>query len=163
MSEKPAPHQGIVARLVHAVVSSTDRPHRVAQALALGAFFGFSPFLGLQTLLAMGVALVLGLNLALVFAGLNLNLLLMLPYYAGVTVLASQVVGGASCTPGQLSGLLANSPFTGAFWHVAFDASLGCAWPFITGSLVGAAAIASGVYFATLGTIRAARRGQSIE
>lgn len=163
MSENQAPQKGIVARAMHVVVSSTERPHRVALALALGAFFGFSPFLGLQTVLAMGVAYASGLNLALVFVALNFSLPVMLPYFAGVTVLANHVVGGASCTGAQLSGLLANSPFSGAFWQVAFDASVGCAWPFVTGSLAGAAAVACGVYFATLGTIRAARGAQSIE
>jgi uncharacterized protein (DUF2062 family) len=158
MPPEQAPPKGIVARAVRAVVSSTERPHRVAQALALGAFFGFSPFLGLQTVLAMGVALASGLNLALVFVGLNLNLLLMLPYYAGVTVLANKVIGGASCTGDQLSRLLANSPFSGAFWEVAFDASVGCARPFVTGSLAGAAVVGCVVYFATLSVIRAAGR-----
>lgn len=158
MPAEQAPRKGIVARAVNTVVSSSERPHRVAQALALGAFFGFSPFLGLQTVFAIGVAYAVGLNLALVFVGLNLNLPLMLPYFAGVTVLANQVLGGASCTRDQLSGLLANSLFSGAFWDAAFDASLGCARPFVAGSLMGASVVGCVVYFATLSVIRAAGR-----
>src|SRR5207248_11671647 len=49
-------------------------PKRTAAAFALGVFFGFSPFLGLHTLLGVAFAFLLNLNRVAVLLGVYSNL-----------------------------------------------------------------------------------------
>src|SRR5262245_2098876 len=56
-----------ISRLFHL----HDTPRRTAAAFALGVFFSFSPFLGLQIALSMALAFLLGLNRLAVLVGLN--------------------------------------------------------------------------------------------
>lgn len=58
-----------VDRLLH----THDSPERTAVAFAVGVFFGFSPFIGLHTILALLVAFVFGLNRIAVLIGVYLN------------------------------------------------------------------------------------------
>lgn len=154
-----ATRAGLVARLRYALVSSQESPEQVARAVAVGAFFGFSPFLGLQILLAIGIAWLTRLNVPLVFLGVNLNLpWFLLPYYALVTMAARPWVGGDTCTRERLSDLLAHSPFSREFWETAISASVGCAKPFVLGSVVGATLAGLMVYAATRAIVRSARR-----
>ena len=64
-----------------------DTPERIALAFAIGVFFGFSPFLGLQTLLGISLAFYLGLSRVAVVLGTWVNLPFVVPvYYAAVTL-----------------------------------------------------------------------------
>jgi uncharacterized protein (DUF2062 family) len=56
----------------------SDPTWRLALSLAVGVFISFTPFYGLQTLLAIGVAVVCRLNRAATVAGAWLNL----PWFA---------------------------------------------------------------------------------
>ena len=47
--------RAVIRKWVEALLHIHDTPSRTAAAFALGVFFGFSPFLGLHTLLALGV------------------------------------------------------------------------------------------------------------
>lgn len=58
-----------VERLLHI----HDTPERTALAFALGVFFGFSPLIGLHTLLALLTAFVFGLNRIAILFGVYLN------------------------------------------------------------------------------------------
>jgi uncharacterized protein (DUF2062 family) len=70
-----------------------DPPARLALALAVGVFISFTPFYGLQTLLAIGTAVVLRLNRAATVAGTWLNLPWFAPLvYAGALRLGTLVV-----------------------------------------------------------------------
>ena len=60
--------------------TSTIRPGALALSLAVGVFISFTPLYGLQTLLAIGAAVVLRLNRAATVAGTWLNL----PWFAPV-------------------------------------------------------------------------------
>ena len=70
-----------------------DPPWRLALSLAVGVFISFTPFYGLQTLLAIGAAIVLRLNRAATVAGTWLNLPWFAPLvYAGALRLGTLVV-----------------------------------------------------------------------
>lgn len=136
-----------LAQAVDALPATPEASRRVALALALGAFFGFSPFLGLQTLLAMGIALLARLDKTWVFVGLNLNLPFVLPaYYLGVTMAGRSLVGGAGCSGQAAAELLAQSWLSREFWRLVADTSVGCFRPFVAGSMFGAACVALSVY-----------------
>lgn len=64
-----------LAQLLH----THDTPQRTAAAYAIGVFFGFSPFLGLHTVLGLCVAFALNLNRVAVLVGVYSNLPWILP------------------------------------------------------------------------------------
>jgi uncharacterized protein (DUF2062 family) len=75
------------------VLHLNDPPGRLALSLAVGVFISFTPFYGLQTLLAMGVAMALRLNRAAAVAGTWLNLPWFAPLvYAGALRLGTLVL-----------------------------------------------------------------------
>ena len=70
-----------------------DSPWRLALSLAVGVFISFTPFYGLQTLLAIGVAVAVRLNRAATVTGTWLNLPWFAPVvYAGALRLGTLVV-----------------------------------------------------------------------
>ncbi len=70
-----------------------DTPQRTAAAYAIGVFFGFSPFLGLHTVLGLVVAFALGLNRVAVLLGIYSNLPWILPpYYTLATMLGAAIL-----------------------------------------------------------------------
>ena len=71
------------------VLHLDDPPGRLALSLAVGVFLSFTPFYGLQTLLAIGVAIALRLNRAATVAGTWLNL----PWFAPVVYAGALRVG----------------------------------------------------------------------
>src|ERR671925_1856234 len=74
-------------RWLEQLLHTHDTPRRTAAAYALGVFFGFSPFLGLHTVLALAVAFALNLNRVAVLLGVYSNLPWILPpYYTLATV-----------------------------------------------------------------------------
>ncbi|MEP6822077.1 MAG: DUF2062 domain-containing protein [Chthoniobacterales bacterium] len=61
--DDPAPKKGLRSRFVDwlsahrsTLLALDDTPHAIALGLAIGIFFGFTPLLGLKTLLSIGVA-----------------------------------------------------------------------------------------------------------
>jgi UTP--glucose-1-phosphate uridylyltransferase len=81
-----------VARF-RAALHLNDPPWRLALSLAVGVFISFTPFYGLQTLLAVGLAMVLRLNRAATVAGTWLNLPWFAPLvYAGALRVGTLVV-----------------------------------------------------------------------
>lgn len=126
-----------------------ETPQRTAAAFALGVFFSFSPFLGLQIALALSLALLLRLNRLAVFAGLNANLpWIMVPWYAGTTAAAAAVIG----TPlpadfrRELGHLLSLGVFSRDFWSQAAEWLRPFMIPFLTGPTIGAAVIGAASY-----------------
>ncbi len=76
-----------------------DAPWRLALSLAVGVFISFTPFYGLQTLMAIGVAFVFRLNRAATVGGAWINL----PWFAPL-VYGSGLKLGALILP-ELTGL----------------------------------------------------------
>src|SRR6187549_2112754 len=70
-----------------------DTPTRTALAYAVGVFFGFSPFLGLHTVLGLVVAFAFSLNRVAVLLGVYSNLPWILPaYYSLATLLGATIL-----------------------------------------------------------------------
>jgi len=68
---------------VRAVLELDDPPPRIATAMAIGVFIGCTPFLGVQTLLSLAIAIVFRLNRAATVAGTWLNLPWIMPFVYG--------------------------------------------------------------------------------
>ncbi len=66
-----------------------DPPERIALAFAVGAFIGFSPLLGLHTILAAMVAVIWRLNKLAVFTGAYINN----PWTMAPIIVASWAIG----------------------------------------------------------------------
>jgi uncharacterized protein (DUF2062 family) len=146
-------HQGI-----DRLLALNQSPERTALACALGVFFSFSPFLGLQTLSAMAIAFALRLNKLVVFIGLNANVpWIMGPWYAGTTVAAAMLLG-VQLPPewNDVRMALADWRLPAlAQWTAAGKALL---WPWLVGPTLGAAAVAAAAYAIVMVSIRARRR-----
>src|SRR5215203_665370 len=69
-----------------------DTPQRTAAAYALGVFFGFSPLLGLHTVLGLIFAFALRLNRVAVLLGVYSNLPWILPAYYTLTTVAGAAI-----------------------------------------------------------------------
>src|SRR3954466_14930001 len=70
-----------------------DTPHRTAVAYGIGVFLGFSPFLGLHTLLGLIIAFTFNLNRVAVLLGVYSNLPWILPaYYTLATMLGATIL-----------------------------------------------------------------------
>ncbi len=142
------------ARLEH-LLHTHDTPQRTAAAFALGVFFGFSPFLGLHTVLGLALAFALNLNRVAVLLGIYSNLPWILPpYYAAVTLAAAAILG--TDVPPEFMEHLRG----GAWRNVSALASSlrPFALPFLVGSLAGATTLALVAYRLSLAAIIAHRR-----
>jgi uncharacterized protein (DUF2062 family) len=130
-----------VAGWVDAMSRLPDTPERLALAFGVGVFLGFSPFLGLQTILGLFFAYLLGWSRLAVIAGTWVNLPWLVPaYYVLVTE------GGA-----RLLGLEPPSRLSEEIGAVLSSSGIGLnsirrvivllqpmLWPFVVGSTMGA-------------------------
>lgn len=144
-----------------------DTPRRTAAAFALGVFFSFTPFIGLQILVSFGIAFLFGLNRLAVFVGLNANLpWIIVPWYAGTTIAAAHAMGIAipDDVSSQVGALFGYGLFTRDFWTHAMGIVRPFLVPLIVGPTVGAIPIASLAYVIAHRILRrrAAARAQSI-
>src|SRR5881296_256980 len=86
--------RALVRRWLDALLHIADTPERTAAAFAMGVFFGFSPMLGLHTLLAILVAFLFNLNRVAALIGVYSNLPWFLaPYYAIATMVGAELTG----------------------------------------------------------------------
>jgi uncharacterized protein len=92
-----------------------DPPERTALAFAIGAFIGFSPLLGLHTIIAAVVAVIWRFNKPAIFTGIYLNN----PWTVAPSIAASWAIGRAIIGAPEIAlpklslGLMA----TAGFWH----------------------------------------------
>jgi hypothetical protein len=118
-----------------------DTPRRTSAAYAVGVFFGFSPLVGLHTLLAVLVAFVFDLNRVAVVLGVYSNLpWFIAPYYTATTMAAATVLG-VRLPPDfafRLRALFELSFFGAPFWDGLGQLLSPLLWPFMLGSTVGA-------------------------
>jgi hypothetical protein len=136
-------------RWLDALLHLHDTPARTAAAFALGVFFSFSPFIGLQILLSMSIAFALGLNRAAVFLGLNTNLpWFLVPWYTATTLAAAWLLGIQlpDAFGSQIQMLFTTNPFSAAFWREAANVVRPLAVPVLVGPTVGAAIIGALTY-----------------
>jgi uncharacterized protein (DUF2062 family) len=136
-------------RAAEALLHLHDTPGRTAAALAIGVFFGFSPFIGLQILLSMSIAFALRLNRAAVFIGLNVNLpWFLVPWYTLTTVAGAWLTGASlpENVGDQIALLFSSSPFSPAFWERAWIIVRPLLVPFLVGPTLGAAVVGAAAF-----------------
>ena len=151
----------VVRRWLDSLLHIDDTPQRTAAAFALGVFFGFSPFLGLHTLLGILFAFLLNLNRVAVLLGIYSNLpWIIAPYYAIVTMLGAKIIGHAPPAgfKAQLAALFELSVFHGEFWHQLITILKPLLWPYTVGSLLGAIVMAALAYPLALAFVTSRRR-----
>lgn len=150
-----------VARWVETLLHIHDTPRRIAAAYALGVFFGFSPLLGLHTILALACALRLRLNRLAVLAGVYSNVpWIIAAYYTLATMFGAALLGEAP-PAGFRSGfdhLFALSIFGAAFWETLMDLLQPLFWPYVIGSTIGAIVLALAAYSLLFAVLEARHR-----
>jgi uncharacterized protein (DUF2062 family) len=142
-----------------------DSPERTAAAFALGVFFGFSPLLGLHTLLALLVAFMLNLNRVAVLVGVYSNLPWFLaPYYAIATMVGAELTGRRPPAElrSQLGQLFELSLFHDDFWRRLVVILRPLLWPYTVGSLFCALVLAAAAYHVALAFVESRQRLKDI-
>ncbi len=152
----------LVRRWLGRLLHIDDTPERTAAAFAIGVFFGFSPFLGFHTLLALAFAFFLNYNRVAVLLGVYSNLpWVIAEYYAIVTVFIGGPLTHTSIPAdftSQARTLFGHSILTGEFWRHLFAMLRPMLWPYVVGSLIGALILACVAYPLALGFVTSRRR-----
>jgi uncharacterized protein len=155
----------LIRRWLDRLLHIDDTPERTAAAFALGVFFGFSPLLGLHTLLGILFAFLLNLNRVSVLLGVYSNLPWFLgPYYVVATMVGAQITGHR-LPPGfrmQLRALFELSLFHAEFWHRLGAVLEPFGLSYVVGSTIGAMLLAAASYHVALAFIASRRRLQHI-
>jgi uncharacterized protein len=153
--------RSLIRRWLDRLLHIDDTPERTAAAFALGVFFGFSPFLGLHTLLGVLFAFLLNLNRVSVLLGVYSNLPWFLgPYYVVATMVGAQITGDRM-PPGlrmQLRDLFELSLFHGEFWHRLGVVLTPLGWSYVVGSTIGAVLLSAASYHLALAFIASRRK-----
>ncbi|HVB38102.1 MAG TPA: DUF2062 domain-containing protein [Vicinamibacterales bacterium] len=126
-----------------------DTPRRTAAAFALGVFFGFSPFLGLHTALALTCAFIFGLNRVAVLLGVYSNLPWTIAAWYALTTAVGAAMLRTKIPPAfarQLAELFQLSLLHREFWDGLGVLLRPLLWPYVVGSLLGATALALAIY-----------------
>jgi len=148
-----------IHRWLGQLLHTHDTPQRTAAAYALGVLFGFSPLLGLHTLLGIALAFALNLNRVAVLVGIYSNLPWILPAYYTLATMLGAAILRARVPPRLLQDL--TGAFRDASWadfrHLA-HALKPLLWSYVLGSTIGAAILAFVAYRVALATIIAHRR-----
>jgi uncharacterized protein (DUF2062 family) len=146
-------------RWLDQLLHTHDTPQRTAAAYALGVFFGFSPVLGLHTVLGLLFAFLLNLNRVAVILGVYSNLPWILPAYYTLATLVGAAILRVKVPPGllrELTEALADASW-GEFRRLA-HALTPLAWAFVLGSTLGALLLAAVAYRVSLAMIVTHRR-----
>lgn len=135
----------VLKRWLEALLHIHDTPSRTAAAFAVGVLYGFSPFLGLHTVLALVTAFAFNLNRVAVVAGVYANLPWFLaPYYTVTTMMAAWVLG-VEVPPHfahQIRSLFDLSFVSHEFWQRLWELVSPFLWPYTLGSTFGALILA---------------------
>jgi uncharacterized protein (DUF2062 family) len=146
-------------RWLDQVLHTHDTPQRTAAAYALGVFFGFSPVLGLHTLLGLVFAFAFNLNRVAVLLGIYSNLPWILPAYYSLATLLGATILRVKVPPNLLRDLqaaLAQASWAD-FRHLG-HALTPLVWAYVLGSTIGALVLALIAYRVALAMIIAHRR-----
>lgn len=150
-----------IRKWLDALLHIHDTPERTALAFALGVLIGFSPPLGLHTVLALACAFVLNLNRVAMLLGAYANLPWVLgPYYTLTTALGAKLLG-TRLPPHfgrHLHQLFRISLLNSEFWQRLVDLLRPLLWPYVVGSTIGAVVLAAVAYWVSLGFVIARRR-----
>ena len=156
---------GMTRKWLDTLLHIADTPERTAAAFAVGVFFGFSPFLGLHTVLGIVFAFLFNLNRVAVLLGVYSNLpWIIAPYYAFATM-AGAVITRTRVPEGfrsQLVALFELSALGGEFWDRLITLLKPLLWPYTVGSTFGALALALIAYPLALAFVTSRRRIREI-
>ena len=136
-----------------------DTPHRTALAYALGVFLGFSPVLGLHTVMGLALAFIFGLNRVAVILGVYSNLPWLLPAYYTLTTVAGAAILRVDVQPKALEEAMRG--FSAASWGEFAGLARHLApllWAYVLGSTLGALLLAGIAYRVSLAMIVAHRK-----
>ena len=154
--------RALVRRWLDALLHIDDTPERTAAAFALGVWFGFSPLLGLHTILSVAVAFLLNLNRVAVLLGVYSNLPWIIgPYYAFATMAVGAPITRHRIPPGfkaQVAALFEQSIYQREFWQHLFTLLKPWIWPYTVGSTLGAVVLAAVAYPVALAFVTSRRR-----
>ena len=153
--------KALIRRWLDTLLHVADTPERTAAAFAMGVFFGFSPFLGFHTVLAIIAAFLFNLNRVAALLGVYSNLpWIIAPYYAIVTMIGATLIGRKlpAGFKAQLTGLFELSVFHGEFWYQLITILKPLFWPYAVGSLLGAIVMATVAYPLALAFVTSRRR-----
>ena len=148
-----------IRRWLDQLLHTHDTPQRTAVAYALGIFFGFSPLLGLHTVLGLACAFAFNLNRVAVLLGIYSNLPWILPAYYSLATLLGATILGVKVPPNLLRDL--QSALAEASWadfRQLGHALTPLAWAYVLGSTIGAVLLALIAYRVALAMIVAHRR-----
>ena len=151
--------QGSLSRWLGQLLPTHDTPRRTAAAYALGVFFGFSPYLGLHTVLGLAFGFALNLNRVAVLLGVYSNLPWILPAYYSLGTVAGAALLQIDVPPGVLNEL--TDAVTNASWS-QFREVASTLRPLVlayfVGSTIGSILLAIAAYWLSLSMILAHRR-----
>jgi uncharacterized protein (DUF2062 family) len=153
--------RALVRRWLDALLHIEDTPERTAAAFALGVFFGFSPLLGLHTILGIVFAFLLNFNRIAVLLGVYSNLPWIIgPYYTLATMAGARLTGRRPppALRAQLAALFELSLFHDEFWRRLITILQPLLWPYTVGSTLGALVLAGLAYPLALAFVTSRRR-----
>jgi uncharacterized protein len=156
MPTHPSPR---VRRWLDQLLHTHDTPQRTAAAYAIGVLLGFSPLLGLHTVLGLVCAFAFNLNRVAVLLGVYSNLPWILPAYYTLATLVGATILRAKVPPRLMHEL--TRAFAEASWadfHRLAHVLKPLAWAYVLGSTIGAIVLACVAYRVALATIVAHRR-----
>ena len=145
--------RALVRRWLSVLLHVKDSPERTAAAFALGVFFGFSPFLGFHTLLAIVAAFLLDYNRVAVLLGVYANLPWFLaPYYAIATMVGAEITGRRPPPDfrSQIGQMFELSLFHQDFWQRLMVVMKPLLVPYTVGSMLCAIVLAVSAYHLAL-------------
>jgi uncharacterized protein (DUF2062 family) len=157
--------RSLIRRWLDTLLHINDTPERTAAAFALGVFIGFSPFLGLHTVIAIVLAFFLNLNRVAILLGVYSNLPWIIAGYYAFTTMVGAAITRTRLPPGfrdRLTQLFETSLHTEHFWQQLGVLLRPLFWPYMVGSLLGAAVFAAIAYPVALAFVIRRRRRISI-
>jgi uncharacterized protein (DUF2062 family) len=152
-----------VRRWLEQLLHTHDTPKRTAAAFALGVFFGFSPFLGLHTILGIVFAFALNLNRVAVILGVYSNLPWILPAYYTLATIVGATILRSDIPPRLLQDLtVAVTQISWPEFRRVAGTMAPLVWAYTLGSTLGAMALAGLAYWLSLSMILAHRRHKAV-
>ena len=138
-----------------------DPPERTALAFSIGVFIGFSPLLGLHTIMATAIAFLFRFNKIAIYTGTFINnpFLTLVPIIIASYAIGAFILGRPLRIPEQGLALLENPRlFSGEYYQQLFVQSWSIVWPFAVGAMVLSVVCSLLAYPLTLRALRTYRR-----
>lgn len=153
--------KALARRWLEALLHVNDTPERTAAAFALGCFIGFSPFLGLHTVIALTIAFIFDLNRVAALLGVYSNLPWIIGGYYVFTTMLGAAITQVRLPPDfehRLVALFQLSLRSNEFWNQLATLLRPLLMPYMVGSLIGCTIIGAVAYPIALAFVRR-RRG----